>query len=176
MQEADPRDARPTRRDRVAQQGVDRAVAHPSFGKGPTQDFDRIAGLVLDDPRLPLPPAAEEFEALDLVRQSWQRLDVMIPRHGEHPDLGVEQSMHRGLERSQGLEASIGTLDDVTREENRVDTFLDRALDGGFESRLGREGPRIHPLAIESVGQASGARTQMDIANGEEREAVGVGT
>jgi hypothetical protein len=82
------------------------------------------------------------------------------------------QPADRAFERRQRLEAGVGALYDVTREEHGGDTLGDGTIDGGCEGCLGSEGAGLDAVLGDAGGDAGRASAEMDVSDGEERRAT----
>jgi hypothetical protein len=125
---------------------------------------------------LPSSSFTEKFEPVDQLREPGKGLDIMIAGHSQYRNSSPEELADRRLERSHRFEASVRTLDDITGKENRVDALLDGPLDRRQQRRLGRERSGIDALLVESLRQACGARAQMNVTDGKNRDFVDVGS
>ena len=144
--------------------GGERARRDPSLGKGPAEHLHTPA-VAPGDP-LDLPDAAppEQLEAGHRVGEAGEDLHVVVPAHRENAGPGRRQPVHPAAEVPVRLVEVVLLLDDVAREQHRIDLVPKGEVDGEPPRRGRPELARLQ-FVRKPRGQARGLPAEMDVTD-----------
>ena len=142
----------------------ERARRYPGLGEGPPEHLHAPAVAPGDVQDLPRPAPPEQPEAGNRVGEAGEDLDVVVPAHREHRDPGRGQPVDPAAQVAVGLVEVVLLLDDVAREQHRVDLVGEGEVDGEPPRRGRPEFARLD-LVEEPRGQARGLPAEMDVTD-----------
>jgi hypothetical protein len=103
-----------------------------AWERPPVEVESRVVGL--DRRRLPLAVATEESESVDIVRESWQRVVIVVAGDTDERNAGVSETSRCSLNYAVGLCVTSLAIHQVTRDDDRVHTAIRRSADDTIES------------------------------------------
>ena len=162
MEEAD--DGPLARIERGKLVGGERARRDPALGEGPAEHLHAPAVAPGDASDLPGTAAPEQSEAGHRVGEAGEDLDVVVPAHREHRDPGRRQPIDPAAQIAIRLVEVVLLLDDVAREQHRIDLVREGEVDGE-PPRRGRSELARPELVQKPRGQARGLPAEMDVTD-----------
>ena len=144
----------------------ERAGRHPARGERPAEDAHAAPvapGHVLD---LPFAASSEETEAGHRIREPREDLNVVVSAHREHRDTSRGKAIDSTPEIAVCFEEVVLLLDDVAREQDRVDFRVEGEVDGA-RPRRGRP-ELVRPQRVQNaLRQTRGLPAEMDVTDAE---------
>ena len=144
--------------------GGERARGDPALGKGPAEHLHAPAVAPGDLLNLPGAAPSDQPESGHRVGKAGEDLDVVVSAHREQRDPGRGQPVDPAAQIAVGLVEVVLLLDDVAREQHRIDLVCEGEVDREPPRRGRPELARLQ-LIQKPRGQARGLSAEMDVTD-----------